>query len=252
MDIVLLGHGSRRGKATELGLREVVRRLQNRLNGHCRVRMAGFEFTPPTLEEAVLALAQDGASSIAVMPFFLFDGKHVTVEIPQELERLRHLLPGISLMYARTLGVDPRLVQMIVERAETALAPARGKSKSRGIILVKRGSQPQYDCGESLHQLASQVARAYGVPVEPAQAQFGPPSIEAAAASLARLGVEAIAVVPYLLFPGKVLYDNIQPRCIGAGQAHPHIQFLLTETLGVDDRLIDIAVDRLREAGVPC
>ena len=255
MDVVLLGHGSRRGKDTDVGLREVVRRLQNRFNNGSKVRMAGFEFTQPTLKDAVLGLAEEGSSSIVVLPFFLFEGKHVRIEIPDQLEQLRPIIPGTTIIYARPLGVDSRLMQIVVERVDGAANFGKELNpKAKGVVMVVRGSRPLYDSGENLQKLVTGVASIYhgNVPVEPAQAQFGFPTMEAAIASLAHSRVEVIVVVPYLLFPGKVLYDNIQPAIERARTTYPHIQFLLTDTLGVDDRMMDVAMDRLREVGVVC
>jgi len=255
MDIVLLGHGSRRGKDTDIGLQEVVRRLYCRLGNGSKVRMAGFEFTQPTLKEAIMGLAEEGSSKIIVLPFFLFEGKHIKLEIPEQLEQLQPLIPGASLVYARPLGVDSRLMQIVVERVDSATNSGTEKNhKSKGIVLVVRGSRPLYDSGENLYKLVTGMVDVYGgkVRVEPAQAQFGFPTIEAAIASVVRQNVEVVVVVPYLLFPGKVLYDNIQPAVERAKESYPHIQFRLAKTLGVDDRMIDIALDRLREVGVVC
>lgn len=250
-----MGHGSRWGKDTDIGLQEVVQRLHNRLNNGSKVRLAGFEFTRPTLKEAVLGLAEEGASAIVVLPFFLFEGKHIKIEIPEQLEQLQPIIPDVPLIYARPLGVDSRLMQIVVERVGGAVNFGMElKNKSIGIVLVVRGSRPLYDSGENLHRLVSGLEDTYRgqVHVEPAQAQFGFPTIEAAIASLAERKVEIIVIVPYLLFPGKVLYDNIVPAVDRARETYPNICFILTQTLGVDDRMIDVALDRIREVGVVC
>lgn len=255
MDIVLLGHGSRRGKDTDIGLQEVVHRLQKRFNHGSKVRMAGFEYTQPTLKEAVLGLAEEGARAIVVLPFFLFEGKHITLEIPEQLVQLQSIIPDVPLLYARPLGVDSRLIQIVVERVGEAVNFGMAlKAKSIGIVLVVRGSRPLFDSGEHLHRLVAGIADIYHgqVRVEPAQAQFGFPTIEAAIASLAERKAGVVVMVPYLLFPGKVLYDNIIPAINRARETYPNVQFILTQTLGVDDRMIDIALDRLREVGVVC
>ena len=81
-DLILLGHGSRRGTATDEGLREATRRLQS-LAPQLRVRMAAWEFTEPSLDEVVGGLAAEGSRRIVVVPYFLFDGKHIKEEIPE-------------------------------------------------------------------------------------------------------------------------------------------------------------------------
>lgn len=255
MDVVLLGHGSRRGKDTDIGLQEVERRLRACLDGQSRVRMAGFEFTRPTLEEAVTGLARQGSRSIVVLPFFLFDGRHIKIEIPDELERLRSVLPHVSITYAHTLGLDPRLVAMVREKADGCLAAETDAGvRRRGVVVVTRGTRFPYGSIDGVWQLASRLAGLYGgkVSVEPAQAQFGQPTMEEAIESLVRCGVGVVAVIPYLLFAGKVLYDNIWPAVESARTKYPNVAFRISDTIGVDDRLIDVALDRLREAGVPC
>src|SRR4051812_6373724 len=98
--IVLLGHGSRRGSATDLGLREVARRLSNHFPDGPSVVLAFFEFLQPSLPEAIRGLAAQGTRGVVVLPYFLFDGKEITVEIPEVLETLRHDLPGVTITQA--------------------------------------------------------------------------------------------------------------------------------------------------------
>lgn len=248
--VVLLGHGSRRGQATDQGLQEVVRRLRLRLGDSAAVSLAGFEFTRPSLEEAILDLARRGHHRIVVMPYFLFDGRHVTEEIPAELKRLGGLVPRVEICCTPTLGLDPRLADIVVERLRQAL-PRMGEDKL-GVIVVNRGSHRQYDPGIRLRQLVSLVRGRLGegVLVEPAHAEYASPTIEEAASGLVGWGARLIVVVPYILFPGKVLYDNILPAVEGCRRKYSGAAFLVAETLGVDDRMVDIAAERVRAGGV--
>ena len=244
MDIILLGHGSRRGKDTALGLEEIRRRLQLKFDNGCRVRMAGLEFTPPSLEEAVLKLAEEGSKDIVIMPFFLFRGKHLKEEIPQDIDRIQSMTPQVSLRLIDNLGPDSRLMDLVEERLREFLPG----SKNAGVILVRRGSRPEYDSGEELLELAKDISRRTGFPVEPAQAQFGYPTIAEAIQSLNMRSPDKIIVMPYLFFPGKVLYDNIIVDVNKARESYPHVEFCITSTLGVDDRLVDIARDKIQNA----
>lgn len=256
MDIILLGHGSRRGKDTDLGLEEIRRRLQLRFNHGQRVCMAGLEFTPPSLEEAVLKLASDGTTYILVMPFFLFQGKHLKEEIPHDIERIKSLVPRVSLRLTDNLGLDSRLLDMVEERIKSVFAGIQTRSdgvgignnqdKRAGVVLVRRGSRPEYDDGEDLFKLAENISQRLALPVEPAQAQFGHPAMAEAIQSLVTRGSKMIIVMPYLLFPGKVLYDNVVVDVNKARAFYPHIDFLITPTLGVDERLVDLAMDRIQ------
>lgn len=270
----MLGHGSRRGRDTDLGLEEIRRRLQVRFNNGQRVRMAGLEFTSPSLEEAVLKLAAEGSKDIQIMPFFLFRGKHLKEEIPQDIKRINSLVPEVSLRLIGNLGLDSRLLDMVEERIKNVFPGIHSQSRERrvknsqdkkaGVILVRRGSRPEYDIGEGLFQLAKNISKGLGLPVEPAQAQFGHPTIIEAIQSLTKSfdgalrdagvrqvgqgksSLDVIIVMPYLLFPGKVLYDNVMVDVEKARALYPRTAFYITPTLGVDERLVDIVMDRIQ------
>ena len=68
--VVLLAHGSQRGKDTAEGLQDMVERLQMELGGSpADVQVACLEFIKPDLAEAVSALVARGRTHITVMPF---------------------------------------------------------------------------------------------------------------------------------------------------------------------------------------
>lgn len=263
--VALLAHGSKRGAATELGMRAIRQRLQERLP-HVPVGLAFFEFLHPTLEELARDLAGRGVARIVVQPYFLFDGKEITLDIPEELERVAAAVPGVTLAQAGSLGVDDRLIDHVARRVEGALRglcqykPVAGRLPSArdrgnvGVVLCNRGSRRQYDPGDRLRALCAALAarRGPGALVEPAQAENGGEelTIEAAARRLVAAGATRIVVVPYLHFPGKVLFANIAPAVRRAQVEHPAAKFYLAWTLCANDAAIDICVDRILQTGL--
>lgn len=260
--ILVLGHGSRRGRATDEGIREIARRLQARFPDGPPVAPAFFEFLSPTLAEAVRAAASDGAREIAVLPYFLFDGKEIQREIPRELDQLRTDLPGTDIRQLPNLGLDPRLAQLVARRVRDALLgtsqylPAhglvlRGAQGRLGVVVVNRGSQAEWDSGARLQALGELVQQELGgdTLVATAQAENSQRTIELAADALAAAGARRIVVAPYLHFVGKVLARNVIPALERSRAAHPGTQFCLAWTLCVDDAMIDILQDRVRSSG---
>jgi sirohydrochlorin ferrochelatase len=260
-DIVLVGHGSRRTRAFEVGLLETARRLQARLGDRARVRPGFFEFLQPTLEEAILGLAAEGSRRIVVMPYFLFDGKEIKLDIPRELDHIRARAPGVEIVQAPSLGVADPVIQIVAERVAGALdglcqypyvggrLPRRGQAGPLGVVLVNRGSRRQYDDGARLRELVERTSARLGVPVRPAQAENSEQTIEVAADELYAAGARRIVVLPYLHHPGKVLFVNVIPAIDRAARAHPDCRFTLAWTLCVDDRLVDLCAERIAEAG---
>jgi sirohydrochlorin cobaltochelatase len=261
--IVVLGHGSQRGRATDEGIREVARRLQARFPEGPPVRPAFFEFLSPTLIESSRSAVESGATAIFVLPYFLFDGKEIQRDIPREIDRVRDALPGTTLSQLPNLGVDFRLARLVAARARAALLgtsqylPAqglvrRGADGRLGVVLVNRGSRSQWDSGKRLEALGKLVRSEVGgdTIVVTAQAENSERTIEAAARELADSGAGRIVVAPYLHFPGKVLAKNVIPALERSRDAYPAIQFCLAWTLCVDDTIVDILHDRVREAGL--
>ena len=256
-DLILLGHGSRRGTATDEGLREATRRLQS-LAPQLRVRMAAWEFTEPSLNEVVGGLAAEGSRRIVVVPYFLFDGKHIKEEIPEVLEQLETQHPHVELRYAATLGVDHRLVRIAAERAHQGLTGGYCAAlpcdcfqrDDLGVVFVNRGSHAEYDPGDRLRALAQETALLLGgrAPVLPAQAEYLPPTIGDCIDTLVAQGKSEVIVLPYLFFTGKVTSVNVVPPLEAAKERHPGVTFHLAPTLGVDDRIIQIAWERAQEA----
>jgi sirohydrochlorin ferrochelatase len=112
--IIILAHGSQR-KATQATLDSLIDKVRQRVNG-VKVVAAYLQFSGQNLEAAVRELASQGVNRVKVAPLFLFDGIHVTQDIPMELEKLRRAYPGVDLELTRHLGDDDRIAAIIADR----------------------------------------------------------------------------------------------------------------------------------------
>jgi sirohydrochlorin cobaltochelatase len=84
----------------QAGLETVAARLRAQLDG-AHFAVAYNEFCAPTLEESVEDLIKKGATHITVTTtMFTPGGSHSEVEIPEILDQLRPLHPGVELRYA--------------------------------------------------------------------------------------------------------------------------------------------------------
>lgn len=117
--IILIDHGSRR-KEANAALETMARYLEEELSEHevedHLVRVAHMELLAPTLEDAARALAAEGAREIIVFPYFLADGRHVSEDIPQQIEALKEVFPELQLTLLGPLGPDRALAKLIAAR----------------------------------------------------------------------------------------------------------------------------------------
>ena len=71
---------------------------------------------------------------------------------------------------------------------------------------------------------------------------------EAAAALVEGRGASSLVCVPYLFFPGLILRRDVLGGVERLREKHRDTPMTLTPTLGVDDRLVSIVLDRVRDA----
>lgn len=111
---IILAHGSKR-EETEAILNSLVEKVK-RKTGIDLIYPAFLQFSRQDMGVAVEALANKGAKSIKVVPMFIFDGVHVTEDIPKEVEELNAKYPGISIKMSRHIGDDDKLADIIIDR----------------------------------------------------------------------------------------------------------------------------------------
>ncbi|MCH8297311.1 MAG: sirohydrochlorin chelatase [Chloroflexi bacterium] len=284
--VVLLGHGSQRGTSkaecscawlqpktpsgipshipvwcqdcpsTPDGLRQAANRLQGMLEiDQSQLVLSCLEFIEPFPSEAVQMLDERGFHQVVLAPFLLGNGKHATLEMNEIMEEVRGQLPGVQLHLADGLGSDPNLADLVVERVrdlEESGEPVAGERVAgrRGILLVKAGTKTEYDDCIWLEELGQLVEDRLGTEyaVAVAQSHYGDPTMDAAAAKLAETRqVSSIMCVPYLFFPGIILQRNVIGGMEQIKERYPQVAMSVTPPLGVDDRIVAITAERVRQ-----
>ena len=285
--VVLLCHGSQRGASrdecscawaadgarfpawcpgcpnTPVGLQDVAARLRHSLaDAAGSVIVSCLEFLPPHPPQAVAMLAQQGVNRVVVQPYLLGNGKHATLEMDEVLDDIAAAAPGVAVYLADGLGADRRIADLVRDRiAALPQHAARPAAAGRpvGILLVKAGTQTRYDDCLWLQELGSWVEQDltandhsadYAVAV--AQSHYGDPTMEDAAARLLRdRRAASIICVPYLFFPGLILQRNVLGTMRRLQETYPDTPMWVAPPLGVDDRLVAVAGDRIRAAQQP-
>lgn len=117
--VLVLGHGSRFPKA-DLIMLDIVKTLKQRLHSRL-ILSASMQFSQPDLSAGIKILAERNCKLIIIVPLFLFGGNHVMRDIPQMLKEENVKYPEITFSYARNLGADTRITDIVMERIEEAI-----------------------------------------------------------------------------------------------------------------------------------
>lgn len=117
--VIILAHGSR----GELGAQAVIDALDRIASGmkvllspDVEIVGGAMQFNHPDLSEAAEHLIAKGARTIVVAPYFLFPGRHVMEDIPDEIKKLSSAHPGVRFFLADNLGLDESFVDLMARR----------------------------------------------------------------------------------------------------------------------------------------
>jgi len=112
--LLIVCHGSPLRAANE-GFVAMVARIAARL-GMSDVLPAFFALVRPNLQDQIAELASRGVDRIVIMPYFLFQGQHVDIDIPNILAQCHEWFPRVRLELMPTLENDPAVEAVVVER----------------------------------------------------------------------------------------------------------------------------------------
>ena len=113
-----VGHGSRQSptKHPLETIAEMLRAALFEASPDMVIATAYLGFGERDIANGLSALAAQGAREIAVVPCFLFDGVHLSVNIPKEVELYRLAHPEMTIEIAGPLGTDERLAAILMDR----------------------------------------------------------------------------------------------------------------------------------------
>lgn len=112
--ILILAHGSKRVQTQKI-LDSLTKKVisKSKIN---LVESAYLQFSEKDLKKGIECLLEKGATNIKVMPMFLFDGIHVTQDIPNELEEIKGQYPNVEINLTDHIGDDDRIADIIIDR----------------------------------------------------------------------------------------------------------------------------------------
>ena len=117
-----------------------------------------------------------------------------------------------------------------------------------GVIVLAHGSKVKSG-NEGLFKVV-EMLRAMGKwdMVDACFLQLAKPGLSEGVKNIVEKGAEKIVVMPLLLFSGNHVLKDIPDEIENEKRKYPEIQFFYAHNLGADERIAQIAADRIDEA----
>jgi precorrin isomerase len=134
--IILMGHGSRVPGASR-DMEEVARRLRDKYD-YPRVEICFVSRLGPHFPEIFERCVNQGAKKVLAIPYFLHEGLHLLLDIPEMMQKEANRFPDVKLILGRSLGFDEGLVDLVERRIEES----KDLCDVRDLTLAERGEYP--------------------------------------------------------------------------------------------------------------
>lgn len=118
-----------------------------------------------------------------------------------------------------------------------------------GILILGHGSRAE-TANQMLFEICDMVKKQGDFDlILPAFLQLSEPSFEEGIEKLRELGATKIVVMPYFLYYGVHLSEDIPNELDKIKEKYREVEIVLARHLDKDQRLADIVIDRIREVG---
>lgn len=113
---ILLGHGSRSEEARNdfNFIIETMRKKAPELS----IYGAHMELAEPSLQDVVALLHEQSVTDIFILPYFLYNGNHIKIDIPEIIEELKVKYPEMKFSLGQPLGKNPVIADIILQQVK--------------------------------------------------------------------------------------------------------------------------------------
>lgn len=118
--LLVVAHGSRREDSNR-EIRELIEQLRLATTRFATIDCAFLEIAEPTIAQGLHQQISQGARQIVVMPYFLSAGRHVSIDIPEQVQRIRDVNPQIDIRIANHLGAAENIREILIDLASLAI-----------------------------------------------------------------------------------------------------------------------------------
>ena len=205
-----------------------------------------LEVLPPFIEEGIKKCVENGADFITVMPYFLYPGMKLkdSVKKSAKIGKIRNL----KLVIAKPLSYHSMMTEVVIDRINQLKNEQKihYPNSECDILVIGHGSSDKNARDALLYTVNS--LKPFYRKVSFCFLELDTPRIEDGIRNVLEYNPKIILLLPYFLHKGAHIKRDVIDDVNSALKKYSFKNVFMARHLGVDEKLIDLVLERTREA----
>jgi sirohydrochlorin ferrochelatase len=204
-----------------------------------------LEVVPPFIEEGIKKCKETGADFITVMPYFLYPGMKLKDSVRQSARICK--IQKLNLVITKPLSYHSMMTQLIIDRIN-CLKKEKGIQYTDlecDILLIGHGSSDK-NAKDAFVYIVNTLKPFYRS-VKFCFLELDKPNIQQGIKSMQENNPKVVILMPYFLHRGAHIKRDVIADVNEALKKYPFDNTFMTSHLGVDQKLIDLLLERARD-----
>ena len=242
--LLLIDRGSREREASE-ELEAICEGVARR-GGYAFANYCFLEVEPPYIEDGMARCLAEDITHLTIVPYFLYPGRKVKAAVTEAMGYQKGT--DVRLVVTRQMSMHPTMVEIVESRIAAALRDGGIEAPKSGVdvLIIGHGSVDP-NAKRSLDYVVGRLAGSYRN-VSRCWLEIEQPDIGAGISRCERDSPEVLVVVFYFLHEGAHVKTDINNDLLPALERSSIGRAVVTGHIGADERMVDLILERAREA----
>jgi len=241
--LLIIDRGSREKEASE-ELKTICERIKAK-SDYVFTDFCFLEVVPPYIEEGITKCLKEDIDSLTIVPYFLYPGKKVKNAVTDVMKFQKDT--KVKFVVTKQMSMHKTLVDVVENRISTTLKENQITlpKKDVDVMIIGHGSKDP-NAQMSLNYIVNELEDSYRN-VSRCWLEIEQPDIFEGVKKCEKDNPEVLVIVFYFLHEGAHVKTDINNDLTPALENSNLKKTYITKHLGVDEKMIDLIIERAKE-----
>ena len=240
---MLIDRGSREREAEE-ELEIICKKVKEKGN-YDFTEFCFLEVVPPFIEDGMDKCLKKDVDEMTIVPYFLYPGKKVKVAVADAMKYQKNT--KIKFLVSKPMTMHKTMIELVDNRISTALQENQiSLEKDKVDVLIIGHGSVDPNAQISLNYVVDGLKNAYRN-VDRCYLEIEEPNIEQGITACQKNNPDVLVIVFYFLHEGAHVKTDINNDLKPALEKANLKKVCITKHLGVDEKMIDLIIERAKE-----